>query len=91
MSNSLENNPSWLKNNRLDWDMWSIKEADSWLASNWENLWWRIMIWIDDKWNLIIEDWRHLLEAYRRLEKDIPIDKIWFRNADVEKLFNEVF
>lgn len=91
MQNSLQSNTDGIKSNRLDWEGLSFKEAESWLTENGKNIQWRILIWVDKNWELVIEDWRHLLEAYRRLDKEIPIDKIWFRNKQAEDLFNELY
>lgn len=91
MQNSLQYNTDGIKSNRLDWEWLSFKEAESWLTENGKNIQWRILIWVDKNWELVIEDWRHLLEAYRRLDKEIPIDKIWFRDKQAEDLFNELY
>ena len=91
VNNSLENNLQWIKKNRLDWEMRSIKEAESWLTQNGKEIKWRILIGIDNGGKLVIEDGRHLLEAYRRLDKEIPISKIWFRSKKAESLFNNSF
>lgn len=91
MQNSLQSNTDGIKSNRLDWEWLSFKEAESWLTENGKNIQWRILIWVDKNWELVIEDWRHLLEAYRRLDKEIPIDKIWFRDKQAEDLFNELY
>ena len=90
IENSLLNDENWMKNNRLDWEELSIKEAESWLSKTWRDLKWRILL-TDKWWKLVLEDWRHLLEAYRRLNKEIPLDKIWFKNKKAEELFNKLF
>lgn len=71
--------------------MRSIKEAERWLTQNGKEINWRILIGIDSNGKLVIEDGRHLLEAYRRLDKEIPISKIWFRNQKAESLFKKIF
>lgn len=89
--NSLENNYNWVKPNRLDGEKLSIKEAETLLTKSWKNLNERIMIGIDQAWNLVLEDGRHLLEAYRTLWKEIPESKLWFVNDKAKKLFGELY
>ena len=87
----MKNDTAWLKWNRLDGEKWSIQEAINWLTQNGKNLDGRILIWLNNEWKIVIEDGRHLLEAYRELWKDIPINKIWFRNNKAKNLFNSLF
>lgn len=89
--NSLKNDTTWLKWNRLDWEKWSIQEATNWLTQNWKNLDGRILIWLNNEWKIVIEDGRHLLEAYRQLWKEIPTNKISFRTKKAENLFKSLF
>lgn len=89
--NSLENNYNWVKPNRLDGEKLSIKEAETLLTKSWKNLNERIIIGIDQAWKLILEDGRHLLEAYRKLWKEIPESKLWFVNDKAKKLFGELY
>lgn len=91
IQNSLYNNKDGIKEDRLDWDRLSYKEAESWLTENGKDIEGRILIGIDKNWDLVIEDWRHLLEAYRRLDKEIPMNKIWFRDKEAEALFNGLY
>lgn len=78
-----------MKSNRLDWQERSIKEAESGITQNGQNVEGRILIGLDDNGELVIEDGRHLLEAYRRLDKEIPINKISFRNNAARAAFNK--
>ena len=89
--NSLENNYNWVKPNRLDGERLSIKEAETLLTKSWKNLKERILIGIDKDWNLVLEDGRHLLEAYRTLWKDIPSEKLWFKGDKAKKLFEQLY
>ena len=90
-TNALTKDKTWLKSNRLDGEMWSIQEANNGLTQNGKNINGRILIWINDEWSLIIEDGRHLLEAYGELWRDIPESKISFRNKEAENLFRKIF
>ena len=87
--NSLENNTNGMKSNRLDGEERSIREAESGITQNGQNVEGRILIGLDDNGELVIEDGRHLLEAYRRLDKEIPINKISFRNNAARAAFNK--
>ena len=89
--NSLENNYNWVKPNRLDGERLSIKEAETLLTKSWKDLKERILIGIDKDWNLVLEDGRHLLEAYRILWKEIPSDKLWFNGDKAKKLFEQLY
>lgn len=89
--NSLENNYNGVKPNRLDGENLSIKEAETLLTKSWKNLNERIMVGIDKEGNLILEDGRHLLEAYRKLWKEIPLEKLWFVNDEARSLFNTLY
>ena len=89
--NSLENNYNWAKPNRLDGERLSIKEAETLLTKSWKDLKERILIGIDKDWNLVLEDGRHLLEAYRILWKEIPSDKLWFNGDKAKKLFEQLY
>lgn len=89
--NSLENDYNWVKPNRLDGERLSIKEAETLLTKSWKNLKERILIGIDKDWNLVLEDGRHLLEAYRILWKDIPSEKLWFKGDKAKKLFEQLY
>lgn len=89
--NSLENNYNWVKPNRLDGERLSIKEAETLLTKSWKDLKERILIGIDKDWNLVLEDGRHLLEAYRTLWKDIPSEKLWFKGDKAKKLFEQLY
>ena len=89
--NSLENNYNEVKSNRLDGENLSIKEAENLLTKSWKNLNKRIMVGIDKEGNLILEDGRHLLEAYRKLWKEIPLEKLWFVNDEARSLFNTLY
>jgi hypothetical protein len=49
----------------------------------------RIIIWLNDDWELILIDWTHLLEAYRQLQKEISENLLDFLSEEVkEKLFS---
>ena len=89
--NSLENNYNWVKPNRLNGERLSIKEAETLLTKSWKNLKERILIGIDKNWNLVLEDGRHLLEAYRILWKEIPSEKLWFNGDKAKKLFEQLY
>ena len=89
--NSLENNYNWVKPNRLNGERLSIKEAETLLTKSWKNLKERILIGIDKDWNLVLEDGRHLLEAYRILWKEIPSEKLWFNGDKAKKLFEQLY
>ena len=65
-----------IKPDRLSWNARSLQEMESWKTRTWIEKEWRILIGVDDSWSLIIEDWRHLLEAYRRSHKNIHIKYI---------------
>ena len=88
--NSLKKNPNDIKPNRLDWESLSIQEMNTWQTKTWLHKEGRILIWINDNWELIIEDWRHLLEAYRRCKKEIPIVTIWFSSNEALSLYNKL-
>lgn len=89
--NSLENDYDWVKPNRLEGERLSIKEAETLLTKSWKNLKERILIGINKDWNLVLEDGRHLLEAYRILWKDIPSEKLWFKGDKAKKLFEQLY
>lgn len=89
--NSLENNYNWVKPDRLDGEKLSLKEAETLLTKSWKNLKERILIGIDKDWNLVLEDGRHLLEAYRILWKEIPSEKLWFNGDKAKKLFEQFY
>lgn len=90
IQNSLENNTSGIKPNRLEGEERSIREAEQGITQNGKNVPGRILIGIDDNGDLVIEDGRHLLEAYRRLDKSIPMDKIGFRSEAARAEFNKL-
>ena len=76
-----------LKSNRLQEGGVSIKEAETGLAQNGQDLDKRIGIGVNDSGNLVLTDGRHLLEAYRRGEINLPTRKLFFENAEAENLF----
>ena len=89
--NSLENDYTWVKPNRLEGEKLSLKEAETLLTKSWKNLNERIMIEVDKEWKLVLEDGRHFLEAYRKLGKGIPSEKIWFNGDKAKKLFEQLY
>ena len=89
VSNSLKKYPENIKPDRLSWNAWSLQEMESWKTKTWIEKEWRLLIGVDDSWSLIIEDWRHLLEAYRRSHKDIHIKYIWFTSVEAMNLFSK--
>ena len=88
--NSLKKHPENIKPNRLDWEKFSIQEMETWQTKTWIHKDERILLWITNDWELIIEDWRHLLEAVRRSWKDIPIINIWFSSNEALSLYNKL-
>lgn len=89
VSNSLKKYPENIKPDRLDWNSWSLQEMESWKTKTWIKKEWRIIIGVNDSKELIIEDWRHLLEAYRRNHKDIHIKNIGFSSVEAMNLFSK--
>lgn len=87
--NSLKKHPDDAKPNRLSWDSLSLQEMESWKTKTWAIIDERILIGINSSWELIIEDWRHLLEAYRRNHKNIHIKHIWFSSVEAMNLFSK--
>lgn len=80
---------NWIKPNRLDGEKLSLQEAETWFSKIWEDLADRIVIWLNDNWELILQDGRHLLEAYRLLQKLIPEYKVKFTSSSVRNLLNK--
>ena len=91
ISNSLHNTSEWLKSNRLEWSQRSLQEAETGLTKRWTRESWRILIWLDDNKRLILLDWRHLLQAYYVLQKNIPIDMIAFETNDSYDIFLSLY
>lgn len=87
----MQNDYTWVKPNRLEGENLSLKEAETLLTKTWKNLRERILIGVDKNGNLVLEDGRHLLEAYRRLGKKIPQEKIGFGNNKAKKLFEQLY
>jgi hypothetical protein len=85
--NSLENNRIWIKANRLSGRLLSIKEAETLVMTTGQASTKRIIIWLDEYNNIILIDWRHLLDAYRILHKLIPISVIGFDSPEAKKVF----
>lgn len=82
--NSLENNKSWIKKERLEWEKYSIEEAKTWFTNKWTFSKKRIIIWLNDNYEYILIDGRHLLEAYKLLKKDIPEEVIAFASENIK-------
>ena len=78
------------KPNRLDGEKLSIYEAETNLTKSGKDLVGRIIIGLDEEWNLIIEDGRHLLEAYRQLKKEVPDTKVTFSSEEAKTLFYQL-
>jgi len=89
IENSLKNTSN-IKPNRLDGKLFSIQEASTNLTKNGQDLKGRILIGLDQKKQLIIEDGRHLLEAYRQLGKEIPDSKLTFSSKEAKTLFHQL-
>lgn len=87
--NSFLNNPKDAgdKANRLTGEGLSFREAGTGLATNNKYVRNRIVIGKDDSGNTIIKDGRHLLEAYRRLGKPVPNDKVLIESSLPERGF----
>lgn len=79
-----------LKPNRLQEGGVSYQEAKTGEALNGKNLDSRIRIGLDDNGKLVLTDGRHLLEAYRRLDKLIPAKKVLFESAEAETLYKQL-
>lgn len=88
--NSLENNPQAIKTNRLEGKEFSLKEANTGKAQIWEDIEGRIKITQNQEGEHLLSDGRHLLEAYRILNKTIPNKKIVFENTTIEKYFKNL-
>jgi len=88
LKNSILNEWDSGKINRLDWKQYSISEAKTGFTNKWTKSEKRIVIWVDDNNNLILIDWTHLLEAYRRLKKNIPDEVIDFNSEKAKQIFN---
>jgi len=81
-SNSLAKTDEGLKKaNNLQGEKVSFKEAESGLANNGKYLKERIVFGKNEAGEIIIKDGRHLLEAYRQLDKAIPQDKVKFEDG----------
>ena len=82
-SNSFATDPRDMgdKPDRLSGEGFSLEEARTGLAKNGEYLKNRIIFGKNDSGDIIVKDGRHLLEAYRMLGKEIPIDKIKFEDG----------
>lgn len=89
LSNSLYNKQDGIKLHRLEWLQFSIREATTWYTRWWKKSLSRIIIWLYNADILVIIDWRHLLEAYRRIWKTIPISVMHFTTNDAKKLFTK--
>ena len=89
-ANSLKKYPDQIKPNRLDWESLSIQEMETWKTKTWIDKEERILLWTNTNEELIIEDGRHLLEAYRRAKKDIPIIKIGFSSNEALSLYHKL-
>ena len=89
LKNSITNNWEVIKINRLSWEAYSIKEAKTWLTNKWTKSDKRIIIWLNDDWELILIDWTNLLEAYRQLNKDIPENIFDFTSKEAKNIFLE--
>jgi hypothetical protein len=75
------------KPNRLDGENLSLQEATTNLTKGGQNIKGRILIGVNGENQLIIEDGRHLLEAYRQLNKEIPDIKLTFSSEEAKTLF----
>ena len=92
LGGALKMNPEAIANkpNRLVGERMSFKEAMTGLANSGEYLKGRIQIGVNDSKQLVLEDGTHLLEAYRQLGKQIPIDKIQFNSDAAKKIFGRL-
>jgi hypothetical protein len=91
LKNSIYNTKEILKSNRLDWENYSLKEAETWLTATWHKSERRIIIWLSDDKSLILIDWTHLLEGYRQLQKPIPEKVIDFMNIEAKNKLMQYF
>ena len=87
LSNSLKNKKEWIKAHRLHWLSVSLREAKTQRTKSWNASVKRIVIGIDDKWVLYLLDWRHLLEAYTILHKNIPQNVLHFVTKTAKNVF----
>lgn len=86
LKNSLKNEDN-RKPDRLDGKNFSFQEAETNFTKSGQDIGWRIIIGLDNSKALIVEDWRHLLEAYRQLSKEIPDSKITFSSKKAKQIF----
>jgi len=84
-TNSLFNIPDSAKAGVIE--KFSVKEALTGLAESGKNLKGRILISLNDAGETILEDGRHLLEAYRMKGLDIPADKVAFASKEAKEAF----
>ncbi len=85
--NSLKNKREWIKAHRLDWLSVSIREAKTQRTKSWNISTHRIVIGIQDDGCLYLLDWRHLLQAYAILHKDIPREVVHFVTTTAKNVF----
>lgn len=85
--NSLLNNPGSAKPGVIE--NYSNKEAITSLANNGKNLEGRIVVSVNDNGDLVLEDGRHLLEAYRQNGLGIPEGKLSFSTPEAEALYRQ--
>ncbi len=90
LKNSILNNWDSWKVNRLNGRQYSIKEAETGFTNKWTKSKKRIVIWLDDSDNLVLIDGTHLLEAYRKLKKEIPKSVIDFSSLKAEEIFKNI-
>ena len=87
LTNSLKNKREWIKAHRLEWLSVSIREAKTQHTKSWNISKHRIVIGLQDDWSLYLLDWRHLLEAYRLLCKNIPNSVLHFVTSTAKNVF----
>jgi hypothetical protein len=87
LTNSLKNKREWVKQHRLQWLSISLEEAKTQLTKSWHVSIRRIVIGIQDNGCLYILDWRHLLEAYTILQKNIPKAILHFVTPTAKNVF----
>lgn len=85
-------NDNWnVKTNRLSWEKYSIIEAKTGLTDKWTKSKRRIIIWLNDNWELILIDGTHLLEAHRILGKKIPEFLLDFTSIEAKNMLLDKF
>lgn len=87
LDNSILNWKEIISKDRLDGLNFSKKEAITWKTKKWTESIKRIIIWKRKNWNFYLIDATHLLEAYRRLKKEIDLKVLDFENNNIKEKF----